>query len=97
MFDNAHKRAAKNIISLYKDIIQPKNGHAHVLMVESFNQIGEGRILEIDEKYSNQINSMLDYMQDQGYEILDVKFQTQPYKATLGGSDLRYQTLICYC
>lgn len=99
MFDKWHKSDAQTIASSseYTNVIRPKDGHAYVMLIDSFNQAGSGHVLQIEEKYTNQVNEVLDKLQGDGYEILDVKFFSEPYTSMVTGSDLRYQTLICYC
>ena len=96
MFGKIRKEAAKSILdsSEYKNTIKPKNGNIHVMMVDSFAGLGEGSTIQIEEKYSNQINEFLDTLQNKGYEIVDVKFNSVPIQKMT--SNMKYQTLILY-
>lgn len=96
MFGKIRKEAAKSILdsSEYTNTIKPKNGNVHIMLVDSFSGTGEGSVLQIEEKYSNQINEFLDTLQNKGYEIVDVKFNSVPIQKMT--SNMKYQTLILY-
>lgn len=96
MFNNTRKQMAKNVVSSseYENTIKPKDGQIHAMLVDSFSGIGEGSVMQIEEKYSNQINEFLAKLQNDGYEIVDVKFFSEPYKGF--SADSKYQTLILY-
>lgn len=96
MFNRLRKDIAKNVAdsSEYRTTIKPKDGNVHVMMVDSFAGLGEGSTIQIEEKYSNQINEFLDTLQNKGYEIVDVKFNSVPIQRMT--SNMKYQTLILY-
>ena len=96
MFGKIRKEAAKSILdsSEYTNTIKPKNGNVHIMLVDSFSGTGEGSVLQIEEKYSNQVNEILDKLQSNGYEIVDVKVNSIPVKTLI--ADMKYQTAILY-
>ena len=96
MFNGLRKDVAKNVVdsSEYKNTIKPKDGNVHVMMIDSFAGLGEGYTIQIEEKYSNQINEFLDTLQNKGYEIVDVKLNSVPIQKMT--SNMKYQTLILY-
>ena len=96
MFNKTRKDMAKNVISSteYANTIKPKDGQIHAMLVDSFSGLGEGSVLQIEEKYSNQINEFLAKLQNDGYEIVDVKFMSHKYEGF--SADAKYQTLILY-
>lgn len=57
-----------------KKSLKPKDGFVHVILLSSMLQV-KFKILCCDHKYTTQINYFLQRMQEDGYEILDVKLQ----------------------
>lgn len=72
-----------------KESLKEKDGKVHIVMIK-------GRIslpyeeLECENKYTNEVDSIVSSMQDDGYEIIDVKYQL------IGDTSIRYSTLIMY-
>lgn len=77
-----------------KPSLAPKDGKLHVLMVNSFSK-WLNQTFECENKYSGQIDGILSAMQDDGYEIVDVKFNSIQGQG-LTGSMEGFHTLILY-
>lgn len=76
LFSNERKNQAN---SIYKRQVKPrlktKDNNIHVLMIDSFSKwINQN--FGIEDKYTEQIDPILSAMQNDGYEIVDVKFST---------------------
>lgn len=65
--------------------LEPKDGNKHVLLVE---EILFGNSKKIGETYNEKINKIIKKIQDEGYEIIDIKLSL----AHIHG----YETLIIY-
>ena len=74
--------------------LSPKDGKIHVVMVNSFSKWLNQRSL-CEENYTGQIDGILSRMQDDGYEILDVKFNSIQNQDITGQMEGFY-TLITY-
>ena len=55
--------------------LAPKDGKVHVVMLNSFSKF-LNQTFECENKYAGQIDAIISAMQDDGYEILDVKFNS---------------------
>jgi len=94
-FDNNRAAVANHV---YNDSVKPtlseKDGFTHVVMINSFSKwINQN--FECENKYTKQIDEILVSMQKDGYEILDVKFnsvQNQGLTKQMEG----FHTLITY-
>lgn len=96
MFGKTRKAIASNVTnsSEWDVTIKPQDGHVHAMFIDSFQGLGEGTVIQIEEKYTNQINVFLDKLQNSGYEIVDVKFNS--FHEDHMASNTKYQTLILY-
>lgn len=97
---NKRARLQNETLKEYKQIkysLVPKDGHLHVIMIRKYVErlVDNSLInnLSCDEKYTGQLDMILHLMQNDGYEIIDVKFNS-----SLSGNDTRleFQTLISY-
>lgn len=79
----------ENAYNEIKEFLKEKDGKIHIVMIngKSFLSFKE---LECLNKYTNEVDSILSFMQDDGYEIIDVKYQF------ISGSSSQYSTLIMY-
>lgn len=77
-----------------KKYLRPKDGKKHVVMVNSY-----GKWLNVnfgcEDKYTMQMDAIVSCMQDDGYEILDIKFNSLMDNGILKGME-GFQTLIIY-
>ncbi len=95
LFNNVQKATS---VSIYESQIKPrlkeKDGFTHIIMVNSFSK-WLNQNFGCEDKYTTQIDEILTAMQKDGYEILDVKFnsiQGQGLTKQMEG----YHTLITY-
>lgn len=95
LFNNVQKATS---VSIYESQIKPrlkdKDGLTHIVMVNSFSK-WLNQNFGCEDKYTTQIDEILTAMQKDGYEILDVKFnsiQGQGLTKQMEG----YHTLITY-
>ena len=77
-----------------KNNLKPKDGLIHVVMIDSFSK-WINQIFGCETKYTAQIDTIITAMQYDGYEIVDIKFnsiQDQGYFKKMEG----FHTLIMY-
>lgn len=63
-------------------------------MINSFSKLSN-QVFQCEDKYTTQIDCILQEMQADGYEIVDIKFNTLVGQGLLGDSE-KYNTLILY-
>ena len=83
-----------------KPLLEEKNGYIHTLTIRNSNTLTINGVLQdnkIDnlKNYNITINSILIKLQDLGYEIIDVKLNSQFSSGTNYKMDL-FHTLIIY-
>lgn len=64
---------ADNVYKNTKQYLKPKDGFKHILMINSFSKF-VNQYFCCDDKYTTQIDEILQRIQNDGYEIVDVKF-----------------------
>lgn len=96
-FDNSNNKSS-TANRVYQDSVKPtlsrKDGLTHVVMINSFSK-WLNQYFGCETKYTQQIDEIIVAMQNDGYEILDVKFnsvQGQGLTGTMEG----FHTLITY-
>lgn len=94
MFTKGQERTAENVYDRIKKHLKPKDGAVHVVMVNSFGKLGNA-VFDCDDKYTTQIDHVILKMQYDGYQIIDIKFNSIRDKGLSGETD-GYQTLIMY-
>ena len=93
--DNTRQNASNTVyFSEVKKYLADKDDKVHVLMVNSFSK-WLNQIFGVEEKYTIQIDSILNNMQYDGYEIIDVKFSTEQNQGLFGEMEGFY-TMILY-
>lgn len=75
LFTKSQTNAAYGVYSDVKKYLKEKDGKTHVVMVNSYSKFANG-IFCCEDKYTTQIDQILVLMQDDGYEIIDVKVTT---------------------
>lgn len=93
-FNNVQKETAVATYEQMKKYLKNKDGKVHVLMVNSFSKF-VNEIFGCESKYTTQIDEIILSMQNDGYEIVDIKFnsvQNQGISAQMEG----FHTLIIY-
>ena len=93
-FTSGQKAVAETIYADSKQYLKPKDGKVHVIMFNSFSKC-INQNFGCEDKYTTQIDEILSGMQNDGYEIIDVKFsslQNQGLTKEMEG----FHTLIMY-
>lgn len=94
-FKSSQKSTAE---SVYKVGVVPhlseKDGFVHLVMINSFSK-WLNQSFGCEDKYTNQIEEILVSMQKDGYEIIDVKFNSIAGQGLTGQME-GYHTLIIY-
>ncbi len=94
LFTATQKSVANNIYTRAKKYLKPKDGKTHVIMINSFSKwINQN--FDCEDKYTTQIDTIICSMQDDGYEILDIKFNSLMNQGILGQME-GFHTLITY-
>lgn len=94
LFNKTKSSSGTHLANKAKDFLVPKNNHVHILMITSFSKFAN-QSLDIDEKYTKQINPILEKIQNNGYTIVDIKVNAvgdQGFTST----STKYQTAILY-
>lgn len=93
-FNNIQKNMATNVYADLKGNLSEKDGKKHVVMINSFSKwINQN--FECEDKYTTQIDEIISEMQNDGYEILDIKFNSIQGQG-LSGQMEGFHTLIIY-
>ena len=77
-----------------KQFVKPKDGKTHILMVNSFSK-WVNQNFGVEDKYTTQLDLILSGLQDDGYEVIDVKFDSLKNQGIAGNMD-GFHTLITY-
>lgn len=93
-FNNMQKNMATNVYADVKKHLSKKDGNKHVVMINSFSKwINQN--FGCEDKYTTQIDEIVSDMQNDGYEILDIKFNSIQGQG-LSGQMEGFHTLIVY-
>lgn len=92
IFDKNLEKSSENLYEDVKQYLKPKNGKKQVVLINVLSKMTTNG-LECDNKYTLQISGVLDEMQNDGYEIVDVKIETLPSSV---GSAALIRTLVIY-
>lgn len=94
MFNNAQKSSAEAVYTKAKEYLKPKDGNIHVIMINSFSK-WINQVFGCEDKYTTQIEDIIANMQADGYEIIDVKFNSIQGQGLTGQME-GFHTLITY-
>ncbi len=94
MFSKNQQAAASSVYNNLRQYLKPKDGKTHVVMINSFSK-WLNQNFECENKYTTQIDEILSRMQDDGYEILDVKFNSLMNQGIMGQME-GFHTLVTY-
>lgn len=94
LFTTTQATIASNVYQNMKKYIQEKNGKIHILMINSFSKFANQNF-ECEDKYTTQLNVILDGLQNDGYEIVDIKFNSLMGQGLTGNAE-GFHTLILY-
>lgn len=93
-FNTIQKETATTVYDKSKKFLKPKDGKKHVLMINSFSKAAN-QSFECESKYTTQIEEIISNMQKDGYEILDIKFNSIQNQGLTGQME-GFHTLIFY-
>ena len=91
---SVQQSAAETTYKNAKKYLNPRDGKLHVIMFNSFSKLAN-QVFSCEDKYTTQIDTILSAMQEDGYEIIDLKvtvIQNQGITGELEG----FNTLITY-
>jgi len=94
MFTKGQKNVSE---SIYEKKVKPllkKDDFKHVVMINSFSKWIDQNF-DAEDKYTTQIDSILSNMQNDGFEILDIKFDSLQNQGLLKDME-GFHTLITY-
>lgn len=95
MFKKGRKTSAENVFEKeVKPFLRERDGNVHVIMINSFSK-WINQVFGVDDKYTTQIDSILTDMQNEGYEIIDVKINSLQNQGLTGNAE-GFHTLITY-
>ncbi len=94
IFTNMQKSSAETEYNRAKKYLKPKDGKLHIIMFNSFSKLAN-QVFECEDKYTTQIDEIISSMQDDGYEIVDIKLATLQNQGTMNITE-GYNTLIMY-
>lgn len=92
IFDKNLDKSSDNLYEDVRKYLKPRNGKKQVVLINTMSKMATNG-LECDNKYTLQISGVLDEMQNDGYEIIDVKIETLP--SSVGAAAL-IRTLVIY-
>ncbi len=91
LFSNS---ASENVYERAKKHLAQKDGCVHIAMFTSFSKLANQNF-DCDEKYTQEIDYILQQMQKDGYMIIDVKFNSISGQG-LTGNRTGFNTLVTY-
>ena len=95
MFNGVQKSVAESVFEKkVKPQLKEKDGFIHVVMINSFSKF-LNESFGCEDKYTNQIDEVLNGMQMLGYEIIDIKFSVLQDQGLTGKME-GFNTLIMY-
>lgn len=86
LFDKNYEKSAQNTYAEIKKSLKPKNNNKHILLIHTGIMNGH----KPETFYMIKINEIIENMQNDGYEIIDIKLEIR------GTKGLSYETMIIY-
>ncbi len=94
LFSKGQQEAAESVYGAVRKYLHEKDGKVHVVMVNSFSK-WLNQFFGCEDKYTTQIDTILSLMQSDGYEIIDVKFNSLTNQGITGTME-GFHTLVIY-
>lgn len=95
LFKKSEKELPKSLYeTMFKKYMKKKDGNIHIIMVNSFSKL-LNQNFGCENKYTEQIDHILLGIQEDGYEIVDIKFNSLQNQG-LSGQMEGFNTLIMY-
>lgn len=75
LFDKNIEKSANNNYEEIKKYLKPKDNRKHIIMINTMSKsVTNG--WECENKYTLQIDTIMENMQNDGYEIIDIKIDS---------------------
>ena len=87
------EKNADNVYETAKKYLKPKDGKMHIAMFDSTGKVFS-QPFECESKYTTEIDAIISAMQNDGYEIIDIKVNTIYIQGTIPTTS--FHTLIMY-
>lgn len=94
LFTSSQTAVAETVYENAKKFLKEKDGNIHILMINSFSKL-LNQNFGYEDKYTTQINVILDGLQNDGYEIVDIKFNSLMGQGLTGNQE-GFHTIILY-
>lgn len=94
LFTTIQKDTAATVYGEIKKYLKTKDGNIHLVMINSFSKLGN-QVFGCEDKYTTQLNVILDGLQNDGYEIIDIKFNSLIGQGIMGNQE-GFNTMILY-
>jgi hypothetical protein len=93
LFDKGYENSTENLYKNIEKYLKQKDGKKHIIMLNTMSKSTTNG-LECENKYTIQINNIIEKMQSNGYEIIDIKIDNTMFQSM--GSAFLIRTLIVY-
>ena len=93
LFDKNIEKSSNNKYEEIKRYLKPKNNKKHIIMINTMSKIITTG-WECENNYTIQVDTIIENMQNDGYEIIDIKFDSTPQQSITNSFLIR--TLIMY-
>lgn len=93
LFDKEYEKTTENLYGNIEKYLKPKNGKKHIIMLNTMSKSTTSG-LECENKYTIQIDNIIEKMQSNGYEIIDIKIDNTMFQSI--GTAFLIRTLIIY-
>lgn len=94
LFTSSQATVAETVYEKCKKHLKERDGNVHLLMINSFSKF-LNQNFECESKYTTQLNVILDGLQNDGYEIIDIKFNSLMNQGITGTAE-GFHTIIIY-
>ncbi len=94
LFTKNQANTANYVYDNLKKFLKEKDDKVHIIMINSFSK-WLNQNFQCEDKYTTQIDQILTNMQQDGYEIIDVKFNSIQNQGLVGQME-GFHTLITY-
>lgn len=92
---NSRKQSGANLYeNEVKPQLVPQDGNVHIVMINSFSKF-LNQNFGVETKYTEQVGTIINHLQADGYEIVDIKFDSLKNQGLLGDME-GFHTLIMY-
>ncbi len=92
LFDKNFEKSTSELYKGIKEYLNPKDGNKHVVLINTTSKLTTNG-MECENKYTIQVNGIIEEMQKDGYDILDVKLDASQQ---IMGNMVLIRTLVIY-